>query len=79
MTPVERIFYAVLAFPSPSELLPLARALRAVELHIRREAAARIEEVEQEVVYLREEVRGLRAFKRSVDEALNSGEGYYRP
>jgi len=28
---------------------------------------------------LRRELEGLRAFKRSVDEALNSGDGTYRP
>ena len=28
---------------------------------------------------LRAEIRGLRAFKSSVDEALNSGDGSYRP
>jgi hypothetical protein len=28
---------------------------------------------------LEREVEGLRAFKRSVDEALNTGDGSYRP
>lgn len=32
-----------------------------------------------ELERLRREVEGLRAFKRSVDEALNSGNGSYRP
>lgn len=32
-----------------------------------------------ELKELRREVEGLRAFKRSVDEALNSGDGSYRP
>lgn len=31
------------------------------------------------VVALAEEVRSLRVFKRSVDEALNMGDGSYRP
>lgn len=28
---------------------------------------------------LLEEIKGLRAWKRSIDEALNSGDGSYRP
>lgn len=31
------------------------------------------------VEYLEREVEALRAFKRGVDEALNSGDGSYRP
>lgn len=33
----------------------------------------------EENAKLREEVRGMRAFKNSVDQALNSGDGTYRP
>lgn len=33
----------------------------------------------QRIVELTREVEGLRGFKRSVDEALNSGDGSYRP
>lgn len=32
-----------------------------------------------EVIYLRDRVEGLESFKRGVDEALNSGDGSYRP
>lgn len=32
-----------------------------------------------EVIWLRDEVDSLRAFKAGVDEALNSGDGVYRP
>lgn len=28
---------------------------------------------------LKDEIKGLRGFRRSVDEALNSGDGVYRP
>lgn len=79
MTTVERIFYAVLALASPSDVLPLARALRAVELHISREWVRAFGHVYLELLNLRIEVKSLRAFKAGVDEALNSGDGSYRP
>jgi len=37
------------------------------------------EEYERKIKELIDEVEGLRAFKRNVDEALNSGDGVYRP
>ena len=39
----------------------------------------RLAAAQARVEALRQEVEGLRAFKRSVDEALNSGDGSYRP
>jgi hypothetical protein len=33
----------------------------------------------EEIIYLRDEVDSLRAFKAGVDDALNSGDGVYRP
>jgi hypothetical protein len=86
MITVEQVFYCVLAHVDHSELLPLSRALRAVELHIRRECQremalwrALYDVCSRERVSLCDEVDGLRAFKRSVDYALNSGDGSYRP
>ena len=38
-----------------------------------------LEEMVYELISLRDEVESLRAFKRGVDEALNSGDGSYRP
>jgi hypothetical protein len=35
--------------------------------------------LESELAQVQEELEGLRAFKRSVEEALNSGDGAYRP
>lgn len=43
------------------------------------ETLARMRVLEVEVVKLWEENKSLRAFKNSVDEALNSGDGTYRP
>ena len=42
-------------------------------------AADLIEELKAEVERLREENRSLRAFHNRVHEALNSGDGVYRP
>lgn len=36
-------------------------------------------ELERELTAMQRELESLRAFKRSVDEALNSGDGSYRP
>jgi uncharacterized coiled-coil DUF342 family protein len=55
----------------------------AVEAKAQREAHANVkkhyEELSQKYGKLEKEAHGLRGFKMSVDEALNSGDGVYRP
>jgi len=47
---------------------------------LRLEAAAReVAALQFELLQARTELDGLRSWKRSIDEALNSGDGAYRP
>ena len=41
--------------------------------------AAQVAALESELAEAQTELEGFRAFKRGVDEALNSGDGAYRP
>ena len=54
------------------------RAAEALFVHLST-SEVNLEFAVYELIALRAEVESLRVFKRSVDEALNSGDGSYRP
>jgi hypothetical protein len=69
---------------TPSREMTLREwTMRLPEEHLARKELAALEsslaQAQAVVEALRTELEGLRAWKRSIDEALNSGDGAYRP
>lgn len=63
----------------PTYNLTPQQRTRAEQLWREDRLASVIVKLAEEVIFLRDEVDSLRAFKAGVDEALNSGDGVYRP